>query len=164
MVVSLPAGIATGWGTDTFVGISDIWGSWHDDELVGNADANEILGRGGDDVIRAGKGDDLVIGEEGSMSSTESPVTTPSTPTCLWTGRRSTTTPPTSFEAAPETTSSCGALGNDTLRGGPGDDELFGIQGNDYLDGGDGSDELDGGPDDDECTRGEIYKSCELIL
>ena len=45
-----------------------------------------------------------------------------------------------------------------------GDDTLVGEDGDDRLDGGGGTDSLNGGEDNDVGTRGETYKSCEVIL
>jgi Ca2+-binding RTX toxin-like protein len=164
IAISLLTGTANGWGTDTFAGITDVWGSWHDDDIVGNAQANYIDGRGGDDRIHAGNGDDIVLGEEGAdviFGQAGNDTLFAHVP-LEWAPFDDTTT--NTIRGGAGNDLLIGALGNDTLKGGPGDDELHGIDGNDHLDGGDNNDTLDGGPNHDECVRGEKYVSCEVIL
>ncbi len=77
VIVDLEIGSATGEGTDSLIGIEDIWGSYADDRLTGSAVANSIFGlRGvdriagadGDDMLHGGPGDDALDGGPGTDS------------------------------------------------------------------------------------------------
>lgn len=70
MNVDLAAGTATGQGSDSLVGVANVVGSRHDDEVAGNGSPNHIIGgegddiifgRGGDDDLDGGKGDDAIV-------------------------------------------------------------------------------------------------------
>lgn len=54
-----------GAGRDTLTGIEDLWGSSHRDFLTGDAKANKIDGRGGDDDIYSSLGRDTLTGGAG---------------------------------------------------------------------------------------------------
>lgn len=82
----LSKGFATGEGHDRLIGIEAVWGSWHDDVLIGDDGENGLhgdygddrtYGRGGDDdledyggrdadIISGGPGDDRVAGGGGN--------------------------------------------------------------------------------------------------
>ena len=66
--VNLATGIARdGYGgTDTLVAIEQIYASFHDDVLTGNAEDNWIEGRGGDDLLFGGGGHDDLLGGTGN--------------------------------------------------------------------------------------------------
>ena len=61
--VDLAAGTATGDGADTLMSVQHLAGSPHDDELLGNDEANAIYGHGGDDAISGRGGNDFLYGE-----------------------------------------------------------------------------------------------------
>jgi Ca2+-binding RTX toxin-like protein len=50
---------------DTFSSIEGIWGSWHNDILVGDDSHNALVGFGGDDYLLGLGGDDTIIGGDG---------------------------------------------------------------------------------------------------
>jgi Ca2+-binding RTX toxin-like protein len=50
---------------DTFDGIEDVWGSYHDDAIAGTDGANEIRGQDGNDLIAARGGKDTIYAGEG---------------------------------------------------------------------------------------------------
>jgi Ca2+-binding RTX toxin-like protein len=77
--VSLQAGTATGFGTDTLTDLENIYGSRFNDKLTGDAGPNYIVdgsydtsgadtitGLDGDDVVRAGVGNDVIDGGVGN--------------------------------------------------------------------------------------------------
>jgi Ca2+-binding RTX toxin-like protein len=112
---------------DTLFGIENLWGSDHNDWLIGNDGANEIrgedgndtlMGNGGDDEFRPGEGNDTVFGGDGEDT--------------LWS-----------------------SAGDDTLDGDDDNDWVFGGDGNDTLVGGKGNDHLNGGADKDTLTGGD---------
>lgn len=131
LIVDLPAGTATGEGSDTLESIEDIDAgcSAHGDVLIGDAADNFFLGRAGPDTITGGDGADRLYGEEVSYNDV---------PPC------------DSYDQ-----------GADSLDGGPGDDVLFGHYGPDELDGSTGFDALHGGTDADECRNAELAVECE---
>jgi Ca2+-binding RTX toxin-like protein len=66
--VSLVAGKGKG-GTaegDTFISIEDVYGSNHDDKLVGNSKDNLLSGDDGNDVLKGGGGADILKGGAGN--------------------------------------------------------------------------------------------------
>ena len=67
VVVSLltPGAQDTGEGIDTLISIEDLWGSTHNDLLIGNAGANWIFGDSGNDIIVGGAGNDFLEGHNG---------------------------------------------------------------------------------------------------
>ena len=69
--VDLTAGIATGWGTQHFTGISQIYGGAGSDTLIGGATTTYINGgSGGNDKIVLGSQSTLVIGSNGNDTIT----------------------------------------------------------------------------------------------
>jgi Ca2+-binding RTX toxin-like protein len=67
VTVDLTAGTATGEGTDTLAGIENVVGSGDfGDTLMGDAQANMLLGSGGDDSVSGGDGDDELDGGGGT--------------------------------------------------------------------------------------------------
>ena len=84
LVVDLREGYARGMGTDILDGIEDVWGSAGFDRLAGDdgpnelggtddqgigSDSNVLKGRGGNDRLLAGTGDDRIYGGEGPTLS-----------------------------------------------------------------------------------------------
>ncbi len=55
-----------GAGTDTLIGIENLYGSNNNDTLTGNAGANELNGRAGNDILIGGSGRDSLTGGTGS--------------------------------------------------------------------------------------------------
>jgi Ca2+-binding RTX toxin-like protein len=66
VVADLQAGVVTGWGVDTLVGIEDLTGSSFADALTGDGGPNAIVGGSGPDLLAGAAGDDLLIGENGT--------------------------------------------------------------------------------------------------
>ncbi len=64
--VDLSGGRATGEGNDSLHGIEDIAGSAHADMILGDDQANRLMGGPGDDDIAGGAGNDIIIGNEGA--------------------------------------------------------------------------------------------------
>src|SRR5262249_46460054 len=58
--------ISTTQGTDTFIGIEDIFGSFFSDSLAGDASANYLFGRAGNDTLVGGGGGDTLRGWDGN--------------------------------------------------------------------------------------------------
>ncbi len=52
-------------GTDTLIGIENVRGSYWDDQITGDAGANELRGDYGNDTLSGGDGDDSLIGDFG---------------------------------------------------------------------------------------------------
>lgn len=56
---------ASGWGTDSFRSLENVYGSKHADTLIGNAGSNKIAGNKGNDRLYGGKGKDVLDGQAG---------------------------------------------------------------------------------------------------
>ena len=65
VIVNLPAGTATGEGTDTVQEIENVVGSNFGDRVTGTTAANKLYGGGAPDVLRGGNGQDKLFGERG---------------------------------------------------------------------------------------------------
>jgi Ca2+-binding RTX toxin-like protein len=63
--VDLGAETATGEGSDTVVGIEEVYGSPYDDELTGDDETNQLWGEDGADIIHGGGGLDYLLGDVG---------------------------------------------------------------------------------------------------
>ncbi len=146
---------------DKFDGIENVYGSDHNDVIIGNGETNRLVGRDGDDDIRGGGGNDTLLGGRGAdkldggkgkQDVADYSWSTSGVDVNLTTGE-----------------GHGGFAEGDTLRrieflygsrhddvltgdgkanrlvGGEGDDELNGMAGNDTLIGGKGADALDGG-------------------
>ena len=50
---------------DTLVSIEYVWGSFHNDTIIGNDDSNDLYGLSGNDVLNGGGGVDGLTGDEG---------------------------------------------------------------------------------------------------
>ena len=67
VAVNLETGQADGGATgDTFDSIENLWGSWWDDSLTGDAIKNVLSGGWGDDTLNGGAGHDLLYGGGGN--------------------------------------------------------------------------------------------------
>lgn len=135
-------------GVDTLVGIENLFGSKHNDTLIGDDGNNDIQGSLGDDVMDAGggtdtamfrdsfelvidlvagtavedRGSDTLEGFENVIGSTfADTIIGDDGPNTIW-----------------------GDQGADSLSGAGGDDILIGERGKDSVNGGDGSDTCDG--------------------
>ena len=74
--VQSPGGVSVSLGTgagflsdaqgDTLIDIENLTGSFHDDQLQGNDDANKIKARDGNDLLKGFGGDDTLDGEKGA--------------------------------------------------------------------------------------------------
>jgi hypothetical protein len=64
--VGLDSGLTlNGAQGDTLIGIEDVYGSSHDDFLVGDDNCNVLRGNRGTDVLHGGGFDDVLFGDEG---------------------------------------------------------------------------------------------------
>jgi len=68
VTASLTSGSATGNGTDTLVGIENLFGSRYDDALTGDAGPNKLSGGAGNDTLSGSDGDDTLTGGDGTDS------------------------------------------------------------------------------------------------
>lgn len=149
---------------DTLSGIENLIGSGHGDRLVGDRQANEISGLGGDDTMIGGAGGDRFLGGTGtdtvSYETALSPVILDLARPVVNTGDAGGDTfdsverfigtggsdllfgdeGANEFQGAGGADFLFGRGGNDTLRGGATDDLLDGGAGADLLDGGEGRD------------------------
>ena len=171
--VDLEAGTATGWGSDTLVGIQSVVGTQFADMLRGSDEYNCIDGLAGDDAILAFDGDDCVYGGPGddsvdgghgldllSYRYSGKPV------------RVNLTRGTATGEGADEIDGVEEVIGSsfgDTLtgdgatnflRGEGGADRIAGAGGTDRLDGGSGRDRVDGGGGRDHCLNAEQRLRC----
>ena len=180
VTVDLPAGGSSGGdGSDSLSGVEGVIGSAFVDTLIGDEKANQLGGRGGDDVIRGGAaldyalysfapapvtvnllsatatggdGDDSLVGIDGILGSAFADVLAGDE------GRNV-------ISAGSGADAIRGGDAADTLFGQVGEDVVEGLRGDDYLDGGLGKDRLDGGADRDRCIAGKPDRaiSCESI-
>ena len=65
VIASLATNSSTGEGSDTFVGVENLWGSSKADTLTGSGANNTLTGGGGGDTERGGAGNDKVVGSGG---------------------------------------------------------------------------------------------------
>ena len=167
--VDLAAGVATGGaGNDTFRGFEGVFGSVHDDELIGDGGDNRLAGRGGDDLLQGGGGNDTLEGGDGGDlleggagndvidgSGEDSPENSPDDVVVYAHAAGAVI-----VNLALGTAS--GADGNDTLRnidhviGSAAADSLTGNSGDNVLAGGQGDDALDGGQGVDMAYYGDF--------
>ena len=168
-------GDATG---DSYTSIETILGSNFDDDITGDALANTLNGREGDDILNGGGGKDLLIGGAGAdVLNGGAGVDTASYASAGSGISLDLATGGTLGDAAGDTFTSIeivigsdfddvitggsgnqtfnGGAGNDRLNGGDGVDRLFGEEGNDVIDGGAGNDILSGGLGTDRFIGGE---------
>lgn len=68
VTASLTSGTATGNGTDTIVGIENLFGSRYDDALTGDVGPNKLTGGPGNDTLTGSDGDDTLTGGDGTDS------------------------------------------------------------------------------------------------
>ncbi len=106
--------------------MATIFGTFGDDNIVGNADDDDIFGLTGDDDLRGGGGEDNIFGGFGDDD----------------------------IRGQAGSDELDGGFGDDIIRGGGGSDTIFGGFGDDDLRGNGGSDELNGGAGDDRLDGG----------
>jgi Ca2+-binding RTX toxin-like protein len=66
VTVSLAAGRASGEGVDHLHGIEGIFGSYHDDVMIGDKHRNDFSGITGSDIVKARGGNDFIFGGLGN--------------------------------------------------------------------------------------------------
>lgn len=121
---------------ELFITVSDApKGTGGDDELLGDKEANRLVGGAGNDSLVGLNGGDRLIGGKGND--------------VLLGGNGNDVMKGGSGKDSLE-----GEKGNDTLRGGGGQDDLDGGAGKDTLNGGGGNDEIDGGKGADDLKGG----------
>jgi len=130
----------TGWMGDAmgdqFISIENLEGSFFDDFLVGDNDANVLSGLAGNDTLEGRAGDDTLDGGAGNDT--------------LWGNDGNDT-----LKGGDDNDTLVGDLGNDLLEGGEGSDRLEGGLGNDTLDGGEGDNLLDAGEGNNTVKAGK---------
>ena len=140
VIVNLQTGTATGGaGNDTLIAIEDVYGSFYDDSLTGDANRNQLFGMEGDDILDGGEGDDILDGGASSKNGDRADYTTAAGAVIvnLLSGM------------------AAGAAGDDTLidienaKGSAFDDILIGNAEMNLLDGGSGNDTMEGDSGDD---------------
>jgi Ca2+-binding RTX toxin-like protein len=156
--VDVVAGLATGVGADSFVGVESVRGTNSADTikgsvagqtLAGMGGPDQIEGRGGADDIQGGDGDDVIVPGPGADTiDGGAAVNTLSFGGASGGVKASMVTGTASGEGSDTFVGIQRIVGSpfaDVLRGGDGDDELLGEGGKDALRGGDGADTLTGG-------------------
>lgn len=171
--VDLEAGVATGWGTDTLVGVGSVVGSPYDDTIRGSAapncleglDGEDVLvGLGDDDCLYGGAGSDALDGGSGTDITGFEHVRNRMTVN-LATGvsRGEGFDRLAAIERVTGTSFPDVLTGDATaneLVGGGGADRIAGGAGTDRLDGGSGRDRVDGGVGRDQCLHAEQRLRC----
>jgi hypothetical protein len=67
ITANLKTDVATGYGTDTVTGFTDILGSSSDDTLIGDGGANSLYGNGGRDLLYGRGGPDTLHDNDGQV-------------------------------------------------------------------------------------------------
>jgi Ca2+-binding RTX toxin-like protein len=136
--VNLTKGTARGLGHDTLRGTFIVYGTRFADHMVGDEEANQFFGEGGDDTLSGRDGDDRLNGSDGNDV----------------------------INGDNGADGIYGAGGNDTYSGGGGNDliaECDSCTGRDRIIGGAGDDTIRGGPDTDYGdggTNGAVGDAC----
>ncbi len=148
--------VGAGLGLDTLIGIEGITGSEFGDSLTGSdntgSDHAEVFeGRGGNDTINGGAGDDGAV-YWGATSGVTVSLLLQGTAQAVGGGQGSDTLFNIEnlsggdfndvLTGDANDNELLGGAGNDSLYGGDGDDNLNGLTGTDYLDGGAGRDQV----------------------
>ena len=143
---TINAGQAAG---DTYISIEGLQGSTFGDTLIGDANANRLIGQAGDDTLEGGAGADVLIGNEGSDTASYAGA---AAAVIADLGNPANNT----GEAAGDTFISIegltGTVFGDLLFGDGGDNLLRGLGGNDTLSGGGGVNVLEGGDGNDSLS------------
>jgi Ca2+-binding RTX toxin-like protein len=134
---------------DILISIENVTGGEWNDQLVGNAVANVLQGREGDDMLRGGGGSDRLDGGAGN-DAVSYYISSVGVTVDLSAGTGS------GGDAQGDTLVSIenvtGSAGNDQLTGNAGSNILRGWNGDDLLRGGGGYDRLDGGAGNDTAS------------
>ena len=149
-----------GWGgTDTITGagsISEIRGTMLKDRIIGSAGNDRFILMGGDDVLKGGKGKDLVRYDRSGVDAVTVDLAA-GTATGVWKGQafvhslssienvRGSRADDDVLQGSSTGNTLDGLGGDDMLIGRGGKDTLRGGEGNDTLNGGLGADYIDGG-------------------
>lgn len=154
--IDLPAGLATGQGTDTLASIESASGSEADDVLIGTDDANWLDGSDGSDLLRGGGGQDTIVGGFADESSEVDTADYRDAPAAVAVdlGVQGPDHPPQDTGGAGvdvliRIENVRGSMHPDVLGGTSGRNRLAGLGGADLVKGRAGSDVLLGGEDDD---------------
>ena len=158
--VDLSANSATGWGTDSLVGIERAYGSYYADTLVGDANDNQLRGRTGDDSLVGGSGFDKADYRKATGSvtvdlSTERAYGADGNDTLVGMEGVRGSEYADSLVGDGQDNYLEGNAGADTMVGGAGEDYLGGDEDADSLTGGAGDDCLVGGAGDDTLDGGD---------
>ncbi|NET20297.1 MULTISPECIES: hypothetical protein [unclassified Okeania] len=148
---------------DTLTNIENLEGSEYEDLLIGDAQNNILSGLGGDDLLKAKRGNDLIDGGEGEdrlYGQDGNDTLEGQAGNDLLKGGKDHDqldggegNDNLEGETGKDTLS--GGAGNDNLKGGTGDDQLDGGEGNDNLEGETGNDNLKGGTGNDQLDGGD---------
>ncbi|USQ94694.1 calcium-binding protein [Caulobacter sp. RL271] len=150
-------------------------GTEGDDVLIGGADADTLVGLGGNDTLQGGDGDDLLIGGAGSDTldggagndtvSYEDADPAPAMSFLMihlggsaW---ELGPTPSPWSDALVSIENAIGSAGVDWMVGTAGDNKLYGGAGNDRLEGKGGADVLDGGEGNDALSTDSYFGATE---
>ncbi|MGI9356057.1 MAG: beta strand repeat-containing protein [Rhizobiaceae bacterium] len=162
---------------DTFSSVENVRGSTQDDEIIGDAETNILIGLSGDDLLQGMAAADTLVGNAGndtaSYSASDSMVTV-NIGNVIGSGGHAQDDVLVGIEDV------TGSAFDDILRGGlssapnpetdnvlsglGGDDQLLGDEGNDTLFGGAGMDVMTGGADDDSFLFDNLSSDVDVIL
>jgi Ca2+-binding RTX toxin-like protein len=126
-----------GWGgTDTVVNVEGVFGSFHNDSITGDGNANNFFGWLGNDTLNGAGGDDNLNGDFGDDT----------------------------LNGGDGNDLLFGGADNDIVNGGDGNDNINGDDGNDTLNGGAGDDSLLGGAGSDAINGGDGIDSVQYFM
>lgn len=153
--VSLITNLTSGAdGVDTLTSIENVWGTNnHDDTIVGNDIANQLLGNGGDDILSGRGGNDQIYGGTGNDTidgGEGNDALVGNAGDDVITGGLGDDT----IDGFGDDDRLSGEGGNDLVRGNVGNDIVGGEAGNDTVIGGSGNDSVYGGAGNDLVSGG----------
>lgn len=175
-----PAASTGAAANQTLIAIEEVWGTFGDDELIGNQDNNvlsaifgndTLRGLGGDDTLADGFGDNVFRGGAGRNTVDYSKVYVGDVLIDLEDNTQNagaaagdrmydisdiigTSTAINDLRGTSDDNQFSGGSAEDTLIGRGGNDTLLGSRGDDLLEGDDGNDRLEGGEDNDTLNGG----------
>jgi Ca2+-binding RTX toxin-like protein len=163
VIVNLISGAGFGGDAegDTLNEIEDVIGSYHADELTGDAEANWLYGSEGNDTLKGGGGADVLQGGFGSDTVRYGDSGSGVTVDLL---TRSGLGGTAEGDTLTEVENLVGSFHADTLTGDENANEIFGGGGDDWLRGAGGADTLDGGPGNDTATYFYNYVGVTVSL